>query len=311
MKHRVKQEVLTMKHKIIGLLKCPVPGMLIFLSAVLTFSLTSSFGQNGDSETAGKFDVAAVSAAVEMVNDELTTCPVTTRTATTTTTTVTTTAATTTSPYEVIQPDRYAGTSPNSAFYQDRLAVAGDSLALGFCYYGFVPKMHSIAGDSVSMWNLDYFTFDHGNGELGMVDSIEEIRPRLLYISVGMNDVNLNYPDPYVERYREVINEIIKRMPDINIVVAGITPVCSYCKIVKNNIIREYNAALEKMVKDMDSPQVVYFDTYSVVCDKDLDLREDYTSGDGMHIYIPCYNDILTALFDFLDTTDFKKRLGG
>ena len=310
-KHSVKQEVLTMKYKILGLLKSPVLAMLIFLSAVLTFSLTSSFGQNDGSEAAGKFAVAAVSAAADIVNDELTTCPVTTRITTTTTTTVTTTITTTTSPYEVLKPDRYAGTSPNSEFYQDRLAVAGDSLALGFCYYGFVPKMHSIAGDSVSMWNLDYFTFDHGNGELGMVDSIEEIRPRLLYMSVGMNDVNLNYPEPYVKRYREVIDEIMKRMPDINIVVAGITPVCSYCNVVRNDIIREYNAALEQMVKDMDSPQVVYFDAYSVVCDENRELRDEYSSGDGMHIYIPCYNDILTALFDFLDTTDFKKRLGG
>ncbi|MBQ6034301.1 MAG: hypothetical protein IJL33_02270, partial [Ruminococcus sp.] len=107
-----------MKYKIIGLLKSPVTGMLIFLSAVLMFSLTSSLGLSEDSEAAGKFAVAAVSAAADIVNDELTTCPVTT--CTTTTTTVTTTIATTTSPYEVIQPDRYAGTSPNSAFYQDR-----------------------------------------------------------------------------------------------------------------------------------------------------------------------------------------------
>lgn len=311
MKLRVKQEVLTMKYKIIGLLKSPVTGMLIFLSAVLMFSLTSSLGLSEDSEAAGKFAVAAVSAAADIVNDELTTCPVTTCTTTTTTTTVTTTIATTTSPYEVIQPDRSAGTSPNSTFYQERLAVAGDSLALGFCYYGFIPKMHNIAADSVSMWNLDYFTFNHGNGELGLVDSIEEVRPRLLYMSVGMNDVNMNSSEKYVKRYREVIDEIMKRMPEINIVVAGITPVCSDCTVVKNSIIREYNTALEKMVKDMDSPQVVYFDVYSVVCDDKQDLRDEYSSGDGMHIYIPCYNDILTALFDFLDTTDFKKRLGG
>ena len=309
--HRVKQEVLTMINKLVGLLKSPVLGMLIFLSAVLTFSLTSSFGKHDNPEAAGKFAVAAVSAAADIINEELTTCPVTTCTTTTTTTTVTTTIATTTSPNEVIQPDRCAGTSPNSEFYQERLAVAGDSLALGFCYYGFIPKMHSIAADSVSMWNLDYFTFNHGNGELGMVDSIEEVRPRLLYISVGMNDVNLNYPDSYVERYRQVIDDILSRMPEINIVVAGITPVCSYCTIVKNNIIREYNAALEQMVKDMNSPQVVYFDAYSVVCDDQQNLRDEYSSGDGMHIYIPCYNDILTALFDFLDTTDYKKRLGG
>lgn len=307
-----------MKNKLISLLKSPVLGMILFLSAMLSFSLTSSFGTPDEDRSAGSFAVAAVSAAADAMTEELTVCTtsgtttVSTSSSTLTTTSTTTTAVTTTaSPFEVLQPDRYAGTSPNSAFYQDRLTVAGDSIALGLCYYGFVPNMHNVAADSVSMWNLDYFTFDYGNGELGMVDAIDYIHPKLLYMSLGMNDVNLNYPDPYVERYHEVINEILERIPDINIVVAGITPVCSYCDVVRNDIIREYNAALETMVRDMNSSQVVYFDTYSVVCDEDLELREDYTSGDGMHIYIPCYNDILTALFDFLDTTDFKKQLGG
>ena len=38
MDHCVKQEVLTMKYKIIGLLKSPVSGMLIFLSALKQIS---------------------------------------------------------------------------------------------------------------------------------------------------------------------------------------------------------------------------------------------------------------------------------
>lgn len=296
-----------MKNKLLFLLKYPIEVLLVLLLILLSFCFTASLGQEENiSDDHSVFLTAAVDAAAEIINNDVT-CTTTTVTTTSTTTTI----VTTTSLYEICEPTRTAGQSPNSLFYQERLAVTGDSLALGFNVYGFIPDMHNIAGESVSMWNLDYFTFDLGGGEMGMVDAIDYVHPRLLYMSVGMNDVNLNYPEPYVKRYREVIEELIKRMPDINIVVAAITPVCSYCNVVKNEIIRDYNAALKEMVKDMDLPQVVFFDAYSVICDNELNLKDDYSSGDGMHLYIPCYNDILTALFDFLDTTDFKKRLGG
>ncbi|WP_028516515.1 SGNH/GDSL hydrolase family protein [Ruminococcus flavefaciens] len=298
-----------MKYKLLFLLKYPMTALLlILLSVCLSFCLTSSLGHAERTQDNICCFADTIKSAADILNNEFT-CPPTT--ANTTSATTTTTTVTTTSKYEVCEPERLAGQSPNSKFYQERLAIAGDSITLGLCYYGFIPNMHNIAADSVSMWNLDYFTFDLGGGEMGMVDAIDYVHPRLLYMSVGMNDVNLNYPDPYVERYREVIEELIKRMPDINIVVAAITPVSSYCNVVRNDIIREYNAALKDMVMDMDLPQVVFFDTYSVVCDNEQNLKDDYSSGDGMHLYIPCYNNILTALFDFLDTTDFKQRLGG
>ncbi|WP_019678614.1 SGNH/GDSL hydrolase family protein [Ruminococcus flavefaciens] len=294
-----------MKSKYIYILKNPLMTFMLFITGIMCFSLTSSSKSSNDITVRKEFITAvntASSALEESIPDIIITTTVTT-TSTTTTTTVTT------SKFEVCVPTVSCGSSPNSSFYHERLAIAGDSLALGFNVYGFIPDIHSISGESVSMWNLDYFTFDMGQGEMSMIDAIDYVHPRLLYISVGMNDVNLNYPEPYIKRYREVIDEIIRRMPYVNIVVAAITPVCSYCDIVRNDIIREYNSALEQMVKDMDYEQVVFFDAYSVVCDKNLDLREDYTSGDGMHLYIPCYTDILTALFDFLDTTDFKERL--
>ncbi len=302
------QEVYFMKKKFLKMLNSPITVILLLFSVLLCISMTSSLYNDRGEDKGSKLIVSAVDAASEIISDELTECRITTVTTTTVTTTTTTF---TTSPFEVCAPTVYAGTSPNSSFYQDRLAVAGDSLALGFDYYGFIPDIHNIATESVSMWNLDYFTFNYGFGDIGMIDAVDYIRPRLLYMSVGMNDVNMNSPESFVRRYHDVIDQIRQRVPDINIVVAAITPVCSYCDVIRNDIVREYNAALKQMVDDIDSPKIVFFDAYSVVCDENLDLRDDYTSGDGIHIYIPCYNDILTALFDFLDTKDFRTQMGG
>ncbi|MBO7472670.1 MAG: SGNH/GDSL hydrolase family protein [Ruminococcus sp.] len=303
-----------MIRKIIKKARVPVILLFFLLTAMLSFILTSSLRKNmSERSLAGSYTSAAVNDAADVLYCELTSCPAGTselRT-TVTITAVTTVSATTTvtTSDTALAPDRYVGTSPNSAFYQERLFTAGDSIALGLKYYGFIPIEHSIAGDSVSMWNLAHFTFTMGTEKLGLVDAVEYAKPKLLYMWLGMNDVNLNSPDKFIKRYREVIDEIRERVPGINIIVAAITPVGSGCRVVKNSIIRDYNAALIEMVKRIDSPDVYFFDDYSVICDDKLELTSGYSSGDGMHLYIPCYTDIMTALFDYLDTTDIKAKL--
>lgn len=314
-----------MNYQLIRALRSLVISILLFFTLMFTATLTASFGVRGSTA----FDRAAPVFAESPYIDETTTTAAATTTigiTTTTTVSVTTTArtttvtettaeetTTTTEPvrprFEVASPRIYAGISPNSQFYQERLAIAGDSIAYGFKYYGYIPDIHNIATESVSMWNFDHFTFNYGAGDMGLIDAVDYIRPKLLYMSLGMNDVNMNYPDSFTTKYADVIYQILEKVPDISIVVAGITPVTAECDYISNEIIREYNYALETMVMEIDSPRVCYFDAYSVVCDEYLDLRYECTSGDGIHLEPYCYSDILTALFDFLDTTSIPEQM--
>ena len=300
--------------------KIPVIILLVILS-LAAVTITIAFAKKSSHEAAAANSCkAAVNAettetkeVASSASTETTTTASETATTTTSLTSVSTASETTTSvttaAEDVCKPQRYVGTSPNSALYQENLFTAGDSITLGLKYYGFIPREHSIAGDSVSMWNLSHFSFNIDGEELELVDAVEKLHPKMLYMWLGMNDVNLNMPQKFVKKYSEVIEEIRERIPDIIIIVAAITPVSSGCKVVKNTIIRDYNAALMEMVKRIDSPNVLFFDDYSVICDDDLCLTGGYSSGDGMHLYIPCYTDIFTALFDYLDTTDIKTKL--
>ncbi len=199
-----------------------------------------------------------------------------------------------------------AGTSPNSDFYQQRLAVAGDSIAYGFNAYGFVPYERNMAQESVSMWNLDYFTFCGG---YGLVDAVSYVSPKLLYMSLGMNDVNMNDSNAFASKYKSVIEQIMTRCPDTNIVVAGITPIGYESSFTSNERIREYNSALENAVNSIGSSKVYYFDAYSVVSDEYGMLRYDCSGGDGIHLQTHCYSDFLSTLFNFLDDTSVKEQI--
>lgn len=310
-----------MNYHLIRALRSLVIGVLIFL---MTPALTASFAARSNTYFNEAVPAFAESAYVEeetavvattttsMLTTSMTTTSVTTTSSTTSAVTESTTVTTTETlgaRFEVASPNIYAGLSPNSQFYQERLAIAGDSIAYGFNYYGYIPDIHNIATESVSMWNFDHFTFNYGDGDMGLIDAVEYIHPKLLYMSIGMNDVNLNYPDSFAAKYTDVIYQILERVPDINIVVAGITPVTAECSYISNDIIRDYNYALEAAVIDIDSPRVCYFDAYSVVCDEYLDLRYECTSGDGIHLEPYCYGDILTALFDHLDSTTIPEQM--
>lgn len=203
-----------------------------------------------------------------------------------------------------------AGTSPNSSYYQDRIVIIGDSIAYGFNAYGYVPFEHNLAKESVSMWNLNAFTFDKGWGAMNIVDNTAYVKPALIYMSMGLNDVNATSSARFAETYRSTIDQILNNVPDTTIVVGAITPISASNTFIGNDVIREFNSALENMVGEINSPQVMYFDAYSLLADPDtLALRWDFSSGDGMHLGSQCYNMIFTALFNYLDTTSAMDQI--
>jgi hypothetical protein len=206
------------------------------------------------------------------------------------------------------------GQSMNSSFYQDRLFVTGDSICHGFNVFGFVPEAHCLTQASVSMWNLDYFTFDdpaYGVYGLGLVDAVAGVQPKLLYMSLGMNDVNMNDPSGFAEKYVTTAKQIIERVPDVNIVIAGITPIdANVTNFTTNEIIRNFNTQLKNAIDKEDSRRIYYFDAYSVIADPNtLNMRAGGTSGDGIHLSTECYTDFLNSLYSFLDKTSIMAQI--
>lgn len=203
--------------------------------------------------------------------------------------------------------------SPNAAVYQDQVYVIGDSISHGFNVYNFVRHDHCLTQASVSMWNLDYFTFDTPSGTFGLVDAVAAVQPKLLYMSMGMNDVNFGDANSYATKYASVVQQIIERVPDINVVVAAITPIdVTISAFTSNDTVRAYNNALRTALSGLNSDRVFYYDAYSVVADPNtLDLKVGTSSGDGIHLSPACYTELLGGLYTMLDSTPVKARLVG
>lgn len=224
----------------------------------------------------------------------------------TSTTSQTTTQTTTAAP----APD---GKSANVKFYQDRVVIAGDSIAYGFCAYGYVQYDHNIAKGSTALRQYDdtsLFTFDPTGTPLSFLDAIAAVRPSLLYISMGMNDVNLIDDQTYVTRYKDLINKVKQRVPDCVIVCCSITPITAASNFTDINNIRTFNATLKTTIEGLNDPDVIFFDAYSVIVGPDgIYSPAENSAGDGVHLAAGCYQDLLDKLAVLLDSKGVKDRI--
>lgn len=205
------------------------------------------------------------------------------------------------------------GKSDNVKFYQDRIVIAGDSIAYGFCAYGYVPYEHNIAKGSTAMRNYSdtsLFMFDPTGTDLPMMDAIKAVKPSLLYISMGMNDVNLIDAQTYCANYKEFIQKAKQQVPDCIIVAASITPISSTCGFTDINNIKACNEGLKKLITELNDPNVLFFDAYSVIVGADGSYSAPNTTGpDGIHLVGSCYQTLLEKLAVLLDQSGMKDKI--
>lgn len=324
-----------MKKKISDIIKSPSFSLLLFSAAMI--AVLWSYGHNRNSgDPTGNSKPIVIKASVDTVTTSAekivsATSVTTSGTVSTTKVTSTSTVSTTVTSYrttaaaslsttvteeisaepEIENTDTMSDTeSPNSEFYHERLVIAGDSIASGFSLYGYIPSEHSIATESVGIWNYDSFTFNVGFGDMGLLDAVAYLQPQLLYISMGMNDMPMNSPDWFANEYCSLIMQILEKSPNTVVVAAGVTPVTDTVTYTTNENIRNYNSALEGMIEGLGSPQVYYFDAYPVLAyDPYSSLRSECSAGDGIHIASQCYYNILSNLYKKLDDDNVKEQI--
>ncbi len=205
---------------------------------------------------------------------------------------------------------RVKGTSPNISFYQSRLVVAGDSVAAGYNAYGYIPDNHNLAIKNVSVTSYRNYTFNATGQWLGIVESIEKMKPSLILTSMGANDCLIS-PSLYGQRYRDYLKRLRAASPDSIILVGALTPTALKTNYphVTINIVRSFNAQLKALAESMDN-KVIYFDAFSVVVeDNGVYMDPNFAAFDGFHLQAKAYEELLRVMAVTLDSHGAKEKI--
>ena len=246
---------------------------------------------------------------------ETTTTAITTVPETTTFCTNTSTASITTAEISY-QPPVYdynslvSAFSPNYSYYLDRMVVVGDSIASGFNVCGYIPYEHNLAQESMAIWNMYNYGFDIGGGYMGVLEAAAYAYSPLYYVSIGMNDIFGMTPNEYAWEMRSIVEYIQAYVPTATIVVGAITPVSAYNYYTTNDVLIEFNNALEWVINDMADSHVIYFNANDALCDHStMTLSWDFAGEDGLHLNAGAYNHLLNCLFNYLDMTPALEQM--
>ncbi|MBQ8786732.1 MAG: hypothetical protein IJZ61_03755 [Oscillospiraceae bacterium] len=180
----------------------------------------------------------------------------------------------------------------DEAFFESTLII-GDSLSTGFVNYEFLPaeKVFAQAGLTPSS-----IMFTEVGGTL-VYDKASALNPEYICIMLGTNGIAYLEADFMSEKMSLFIDELRTNCPESEIVLVSIPPVTAEHEIdvPETNIerIELYNSCIEKLAEEKD---VIWVETYSILCDGTGYLADEYAETDGLHLKIHAYPVILSRI---------------
>lgn len=153
----------------------------------------------------------------------------------------------------------------------DDYVLLGDSRAVGFSFYGFLPEERVIAESGASISHLE----EH-------IPDIVALNPSNIFLCYGLNDLVSEIwatPEDYAQKMSDLISQIHAQLPDANVFVSSILPAPGSAGQSK---IPDYNSALSAMCATVSH---CYFVDNSSTAEEYSDLWEP----DGIHVQMSFY----------------------
>lgn len=173
----------------------------------------------------------------------------------------------------------------------EKTAYAGDSLMVGLINYGKIKenssqKIFAKVGISTSAFYKSE-----------LMTNLLDYNPDRLYIMLGVNDMPGNpsekYMDTTIAYYRKILQACMKKNPDIEIFVMGVSPIGKKSTISLDKI-NYYNRKMEKKVVPLKN--VYYYDLALDIAGDDGYLKPEYVAADGLHWTSRTYDVVLKAM---------------
>lgn len=94
--------------------------------------------------------------------------------------------------------------------------ILGDSRAVGFYYFGFLPENRVLAEGGATIRDLRE-----------KIPQVAEMNPANIFLCYGLNDVSIGYwetPEEYTAEFRQTVAELQSQLPEATVFISSILP---------------------------------------------------------------------------------------
>lgn len=190
--------------------------------------------------------------------------------------------------------DSYIIPEEEKEFSSQSLFV-GDSICLGFGVWGVISGKNVYATGNVGARNLFEYQMYYRNNPAEFLPVLNEVKPRHIIFSMGMNDVNMTTAEEFCENYKIIIDTALANST-ADVYVCAITPI-SNLNFTPLERIDSFNSSIENFIENNYKKRVHFVDFTAPLKTDNGTLREEYSGGDGIHLSKAAYNIALHEIY--------------
>lgn len=187
-------------------------------------------------------------------------------------------------PYDFSSP--VPQSDPVEKSYLDGAVFLGDSRTEGLVLYTGLSNSISYAHKGLNVSTIYSDDLVEQNGQaVTVMEAMKNTQFDKVYIMFGINELGWSYPDIFIQKYTQIIQDIRAINSDAIIYVQEILPVSQKVSdthdYITNQKIQEFNQMLATMAQDQ---KVYYLQVSQCVVEGDNFCLPDQASSDGIHL---------------------------
>ena len=191
--------------------------------------------------------------------------------------------------FEIIVPDTRMIAAPRNGrvetYYFDTAVMVGDSLSQGWTVYGRMSNANVVAYRGISPQGFTGLQSEPDGTQIVPLDKITDSQPRKIYIMLGTNSLVSLSDEAFLAYYEELIQEMQRRMPGVEIYIQSVLPVTGDVAAARpaldNNRIRSVNDQLARIAYENG---VYFLNVQEVFTDENGNLKAELAAADGIHL---------------------------
>lgn len=167
--------------------------------------------------------------------------------------------------------------------------LLGDSRAVGFYYYKFLPENRVLAAGGATIRDVQKH-----------IEQIKALNPASVFLCYGLNDVSIGFwhtPEDYAAEYKQVVDSVKEAVPGVTVYVSSILPARdpAFERSSSWREIPNYSAAVSEMCRENGIPFVdndAISEAYSELWEADgIHLRREFYPYWGINLIMSVYEN--------------------